>query len=190
MCSCDNLQLVNSQLEKYKNRFQSFCPFVGKNPVKVFAHSSHRAQERFWKNIWGKASRMITKVNLIYNLQWFLFVESSFCSSRYVMNYQALEILPRQLTSFSSGLSLSSFLFFYVSMGFNRTSLLLCLYPRHIKTVSESPKCWRNPALFYGPVMMFPEREIKNYRFVGSLLHQGTLLSVIHNKRLNQSRWI
>lgn len=82
------------------------------------------------------------------------------------------------------------FLFFYVSMGFNRTSLLLCLYPRHIKTVSESPKCWRNPALFYGPVMMFPEREIKNYRFVGSLLHQGTLLSVIHNKRLNQSRWI
>ena len=25
LCSCDNLQLVNSQLEKKQNRFQSFC---------------------------------------------------------------------------------------------------------------------------------------------------------------------
>ena len=139
---------------------------------------------------------MITKVNLIYNLQRFLFVQSSFCSSRYVMNYQALEKLPKQLTSFSSGLSLSLFFFIYlfifnVRMGFNRTSLFLYLYPRHINImISESPKRLRNSALFYGPVMIFPGREIKNYRFVGSSLRQGTLLSVIHNKRLNQSRWI
>lgn len=36
LCSCDNLQLVNSQLEKYKNRFQFFCPFVGKKSSKQY----------------------------------------------------------------------------------------------------------------------------------------------------------
>lgn len=87
----------------------------------------------------------------VYSLQTFLFVQKAApFFNRYLINYQALELLPGKRSSFISELSLSFFLF--LRIGFNRTSLSNYLYPRNIDLIiSESPNCWRNKALFHGP---------------------------------------